>query len=190
MILMSVLPQILILHHVKILLAAKINQLVNITLNICKLTIKFNSFFVGRFTSIPVDNSIPKQFRELWHEPENNEQDELPKESEDIKNDVESTEEPIDISRSDPPDTHKLFSFLQILTAVFGSFAHGGNDVSNAIGPLIGLYLVYKDGKVVSESPAPEWILLFGGVGISVGLWVFGKIIFIYFVINSSQFIL
>ncbi len=64
---------------------------------------------------------------------------------------------------------------MQILTAVFGSFAHGGNDVSNAIGPLIGLYLVYKDGKVVSTSSTPEWILLFGGFGISFGLWILGK---------------
>jgi sodium-dependent phosphate transporter len=64
---------------------------------------------------------------------------------------------------------------LQILTAVFGSFAHGGNDVSNAIGPLIGLYLIYQDQKIVSHSPTPVWILFYGGVGISVGLWVLGR---------------
>ena len=78
-------------------------------------------------------------------------------------------------AHSDPPETLKLFSFLQILTAVFGSFAHGGNDVSNAIGPLIGLYLVYKEGQVVTESATPEWILFYGGVGISVGLCVLGR---------------
>lgn len=80
-----------------------------------------------------------------------------------------------DVSRSDPEETTQLFSFLQILTAIFGSFAHGGNDVSNAIGPLIGLYLIWKDGAVVSQSSTPEWILLYGGVGISVGLWVLGR---------------
>jgi sodium-dependent phosphate transporter len=61
------------------------------------------------------------------------------------------------------------------LTAVFGSFAHGGNDVSNAIGPLIGLYLIYTEGKVVDKSQTPEWILFYGGVGISVGLWILGR---------------
>ncbi len=64
---------------------------------------------------------------------------------------------------SDPPETNKIFSYLQIMTAIFGSFAHGGNDVSNAIGPLIGMWLVYKEGVVASESEAPIWILLFGG---------------------------
>ncbi len=89
---------------------------------------------------------------------------------------VAETNLEVDLSHNDPPETIKLFSFLQILTAIFGSFAHGGNDVSNAIGPLIGIYLVYKEGKVASNAPTPEWILLFGGVGISMGLWVLGKI--------------
>jgi sodium-dependent phosphate transporter len=64
---------------------------------------------------------------------------------------------------------------LQILTAVFGSFAHGGNDVSNAIGPLIGLYLLYQDRVITASAETPEWILFYGGVGISVGLWVLGR---------------
>ncbi len=80
-----------------------------------------------------------------------------------------------DFAHSDPPEAAKLFSFIQILTAVFGSFAHGGNDVSNAIGPLIGLYLIYQDGKIVSNTVTPEWILFYGGVGISFGLWILGR---------------
>jgi len=83
-------------------------------------------------------------------------------------------QEAIDLSKSDPPETKRLFSYLQILTAIFGSFAHGGNDVSNAVGPLVGLFLVYKEGKVLTKSSTPEWILLYGGVGISIGLWVLG----------------
>ncbi|KAG7281316.1 hypothetical protein CRUP_030999 [Coryphaenoides rupestris] len=57
----------------------------------------------------------------------------------------------------DHPAVSSLFQFLQILTACFGSFAHGGNDVS---------------GSVVSNAPTPIWLLLYGGVGISAGLWV------------------
>lgn len=72
-------------------------------------------------------------------------------------------------------EVSKLFSFLQIMTAAFGSFAHGGNDVSNAIGPLIALYMIYKDGSVAQKAETPLSILLFGGAGISIGLWIWGR---------------
>ncbi|XP_030372107.1 sodium-dependent phosphate transporter 2 [Scaptodrosophila lebanonensis] len=68
-----------------------------------------------------------------------------------------------------------LFSFLQILTATFGSFAHGGNDVSNAIGPLIALYMIYREGSVAQKAESPIYILIYGGIGISVGLWLWGR---------------
>jgi len=68
-----------------------------------------------------------------------------------------------------------IFKYLQILTAIFGAFAHGGNDVSNAIGPLIGLWLIYAEGTVTATKPTPLWVLFFGGIGISVGLWVWGR---------------
>ncbi|XP_077571095.1 sodium-dependent phosphate transporter 1-A [Stigmatopora nigra] len=75
----------------------------------------------------------------------------------------------------DPPVVSALFQFLQILTACFGSFAHGGNDVSNAIGPLVALWLLYQSGAVTSNAPTPIWLLLYGGVGICMGLWVWGR---------------
>lgn len=75
----------------------------------------------------------------------------------------------------EPEDVSKLFSFLQILTATFGSFAHGGNDVCNAIGPLIALWMIYKEGTVLQKSETPLWLLLFGGIGISAGLWIWGR---------------
>lgn len=75
----------------------------------------------------------------------------------------------------DKPEVSLLFQFLQILTACFGSFAHGGNDVSNAIGPLVALYLVYDTGDVSSKVATPIWLLLYGGVGICAGLWVWGR---------------
>ncbi|KAM3599999.1 uncharacterized protein V6R79_015595 [Siganus canaliculatus] len=76
---------------------------------------------------------------------------------------------------ADKPEVSTLFQFLQILTACFGSFAHGGNDVSNAIGPLVALWLVYTTSSVTSNAPTPIWLLLYGGVGICAGLWVWGR---------------
>ncbi|XP_072570466.1 sodium-dependent phosphate transporter 1-B [Paramormyrops kingsleyae] len=78
-------------------------------------------------------------------------------------------------TEADKPAVSLLFQFLQILTACFGSFAHGGNDVSNAIGPLVALWLVYQDNSVESTTPTPIWLLLYGGVGICIGLWVWGR---------------
>uniref|UniRef100_H2ZN36 Phosphate transporter n=1 Tax=Ciona savignyi TaxID=51511 RepID=H2ZN36_CIOSA len=75
----------------------------------------------------------------------------------------------------DPIAVRKIFSNLQVLTACFASFAHGGNDVSNAIGPLIALWIVYWSGGVSQASPTPWYLLLFGGGGISIGVWAFGR---------------
>lgn len=46
---------------------------------------------------------------------------------------------------------------------------------SNAIGPLVALWLLYESGSVVSSAPTPIWLLLYGGVGICTGLWVWGR---------------
>lgn len=75
----------------------------------------------------------------------------------------------------DTSEVHLLFHFLQVLTACFGSFAHGGNDVSNAIGPLVALWLIYEHGAVLQEAVTPVWLLFYGGVGICTGLWVWGR---------------
>ncbi|XP_067577637.1 sodium-dependent phosphate transporter 2 isoform X2 [Pseudorca crassidens] len=75
----------------------------------------------------------------------------------------------------DSAEVHLLFHFLQVLTACFGSFAHGGNDVSNAIGPLVALWLIYEQGAVLQEAVTPVWLLFYGGVGICTGLWVWGR---------------
>ncbi|KAF2981281.1 hypothetical protein EK904_004464 [Melospiza melodia maxima] len=59
----------------------------------------------------------------------------------------------------DKPEVSLLFQFLQILTACFGSFAHGGNDT----------------GDVATKVATPIWLLLYGGAGICIGLWVWGR---------------
>uniref|UniRef100_H2ZJV0 Phosphate transporter n=1 Tax=Ciona savignyi TaxID=51511 RepID=H2ZJV0_CIOSA len=69
----------------------------------------------------------------------------------------------------------ELFSPLQVLTACFASFAHGGNDVSNAIGPLIALWIVFWSGEVTQKAFTPWYLLIYGGFGICIGLWLMGK---------------
>ncbi|CAH3155082.1 unnamed protein product [Porites lobata] len=76
---------------------------------------------------------------------------------------------------TDEPKTGKLFAFLQILTAAFGAFAHGGNDVSNAIGPLISLWVIFSSGIIQDKVLIPFWILVYGGLGICIGLFVWGR---------------
>ncbi|KAK2841043.1 hypothetical protein Q7C36_012622 [Tachysurus vachellii] len=80
-----------------------------------------------------------------------------------------------DKDEKDKPQVFLLFHFLQILTACFGSFAHGGNDVSNAIGPLVALWMIYDQGGVMQDAATPIWLLLYGGIGICAGLWVWGR---------------
>lgn len=47
--------------------------------------------------------------------------------------------------------------------------------ISNAIGPLVALWLLYESGSVFSSAPTPIWLLLYGGAGICIGLWVWGR---------------
>ncbi|CAG8633695.1 17382_t:CDS:1 [Acaulospora morrowiae] len=73
-------------------------------------------------------------------------------------------------------NTEYLYSFLQVLTATFASFAHGSNDVANAIGPLSVTYGVWNSAKVdvSGKTPVPLWVLAYGGVAIDLGLILYG----------------
>ncbi|KAG5651949.1 hypothetical protein H0H81_006833 [Sphagnurus paluster] len=74
-----------------------------------------------------------------------------------------------------PNEVEHLFSFVQVLTACTASFAHGSNDVSNAIGPFAVIYHVWKTGTPSSaKSPVPIWTLAFGGAMIVLGLATYG----------------
>jgi len=80
-----------------------------------------------------------------------------------------------ELSRPEAPEVSRLFAALQVMTASFGSFAHGGNDVSNAIGPLIAVWMIFMEGSVAQKAETPVYILFYGGIGISIGLWVWGR---------------
>lgn len=72
-------------------------------------------------------------------------------------------------------EVFRLFSSLQILTACFASFAHGTNDVSNAVAPLIPIWNIWELGHEDVNQPTQPWLLLFGGIGICAGLWAWGR---------------
>eukprot|EP01100_Stratorugosa_tubuloviscum_P015819 TRINITY_DN948_c0_g7_i1.p1 TRINITY_DN948_c0_g7~~TRINITY_DN948_c0_g7_i1.p1 ORF type:complete len:517 (+),score=248.03 TRINITY_DN948_c0_g7_i1:96-1646(+) len=77
------------------------------------------------------------------------------------------------------PQAESVFSSLQVLTACFASFSHGANDVANAIGPLAAIIDIYSTGVVQEEAPVATWILALGGVGIVIGLAIWGyRVIF------------
>ncbi len=69
----------------------------------------------------------------------------------------------------------KIFGVLMIFTAMAMAFAHGSNDVANAIGPVAALVgIVQSGGEIAAKSATPLWILLLGGGGIVFGLITYG----------------
>lgn len=69
----------------------------------------------------------------------------------------------------------RIFSVLMIITAAAMAFAHGSNDVANAIGPLAAIYSVIESGGLIgAKSALPIWVLLVGGGGIVFGLVTYG----------------
>ena len=69
----------------------------------------------------------------------------------------------------------RVFGVLMIVTACSMAFAHGSNDVANAIGPLAAVISVADTGLVTSNSAVPTWVLVLGGCGIVIGLGTFGR---------------
>lgn len=67
-----------------------------------------------------------------------------------------------------------LFTIPLIFAAALLSFAHGANDVANAIGPLAAIAEAINTGGIASKAPIPLWIMVLGALGISVGLAMFG----------------
>lgn len=67
-----------------------------------------------------------------------------------------------------------LFTVPLILAAALLSFAHGANDVANAIGPLAAIVDAVLSGGVSDKAAVPVWVLLVGAIGIAIGLALYG----------------
>jgi len=67
-----------------------------------------------------------------------------------------------------------MFTLPLICAAALLSFAHGANDVANAVGPLAAITEAVTHGEVTSKAAIPLWVMLIGAVGIAIGLALFG----------------
>jgi len=84
-----------------------------------------------------------------------------------------------DRNRQYPPEeryqvVEKWFGRIQPINACYKAFAHGANDVANAIGPLAAIVHMASGGALGSKAPVPLWLLVLGGGGIVVGLATYG----------------
>lgn len=72
------------------------------------------------------------------------------------------------------PKAENIYKYLQVFSACCVSFAHGANDVANAVGPFAGIWHTYRTYTVSATAATPKWILVLGGAGIVTGLGTYG----------------
>ncbi len=76
--------------------------------------------------------------------------------------------------QNDTSPLQAFFAYLQVLTACYVAFAHGANDVANAIGPLAAIFSVVKTKSVAMQVEVSIWMLAIGGIAVGGGLFAFG----------------
>ena len=100
-----------------------------------------------------------------------------------ITNDIKKLVDQIDNKKEQNVDlshefkvVEKVFAFIQVISAIFVAFAHGANDVANAIGPLATIVSIGQQGigALQSKTIVSPWLLACGGVGIVIGLATWG----------------
>ena len=69
---------------------------------------------------------------------------------------------------------NRLFAWPLVCAAALLSFAHGANDVANAVGPLAAIYEAVKSGAVAGKAATPLWIMVLGALGLATGLALYG----------------
>ncbi|MFC3612798.1 inorganic phosphate transporter [Lutimaribacter marinistellae] len=75
---------------------------------------------------------------------------------------------------NDKSSVNELFTIPLICAAALLSFAHGANDVANAVGPLAGINEAIVSGGISTKAGIPLWVMAVGAVGISLGLALYG----------------
>jgi PiT family inorganic phosphate transporter len=90
-----------------------------------------------------------------------------------VENLTKEVEVPEEEQYSEFMVVEKIFTYLQIIIACFMAFAHGSNDVANAIGPLAAVINISR-GHLAHGQSVPAWLLFIGGVGIVAGLATWG----------------
>lgn len=75
---------------------------------------------------------------------------------------------------NDKSSVNQLFTIPLIFAAALLSFAHGANDVANAVGPLAAINEAIVGGDIASKAPIPLWVMMVGAVGIALGLALYG----------------
>ena len=81
---------------------------------------------------------------------------------------------PVSTSESRFANVEQVFAILMIFTACSMAFAHGSNDVANAVGPMASIVATVKTGAIGAKAMMPAWILLVGAIGIVIGLATYG----------------
>ena len=71
-------------------------------------------------------------------------------------------------------DVEQIFRVLQVLTSCYVAFAHGSNDVANAIGPLAAIRSIAITGEIGTKVQIPLNLLALGGIGIAIGIFTWG----------------
>ena len=69
---------------------------------------------------------------------------------------------------------NKLFTMPLIFAAALLSFAHGANDVANAVGPLAAINDAILSGGIAKKAAIPLWVMMVGAIGIAIGLALYG----------------
>jgi inorganic phosphate transporter, PiT family len=81
---------------------------------------------------------------------------------------------PVSTEQSRFANVEQVFAILMIFTACSMAFAHGSNDVANAVGPMAAIVATVKTGAIGAKAMMPAWILLVGAIGIVIGLATYG----------------